>query len=115
MIAEKVNYKTIKNAFKVPKLSTEPYMPAKTYTKAVPNDTITLNNFSADFKSLRSFSTDESKVIIFEFATSSTIMFEVIKGDIPSSIKVPLLEARITLIQYRGSASDVLKTPYKGI
>jgi len=43
------------------------------------------------------------------------IIEDVTMGEIPSSISVPLLEARITLSQYRGSAPSYLIVPYKGI
>jgi hypothetical protein len=36
-------------------------------------------------------------------------------GEIPSSIKVPLFEAKITLSQYKGSDPSDLMIPYKGI
>jgi hypothetical protein len=43
------------------------------------------------------------------------IMDEVTSGEIPNSIKVPLLEARMTLSQYKGSEPSDLTMPYRGI
>ena len=42
-------------------------------------------------------------------------MPEVIIGEIPNSIRVPRLDARITRIQYKGSALFDCNIPYKGI
>ena len=114
-MAANVNYNTIISALKTPIYSTLPYIPAKTYPNAVPKDTIIDNNFSILSKSFLSYGTDLSKAIILELATSSTIMFDVIRGDIPSSINEFLFDAKTTLIQYRGSAPVDTYTPYKGI
>lgn len=43
------------------------------------------------------------------------IMPEVMIGEIPSSIRVPLLEAKIVLKRYIGSVSLALTIPYRGI
>jgi hypothetical protein len=43
------------------------------------------------------------------------IIDDVTMGVIPSSIRVPLLEARMTLIQYSGSAESEDMMPYSGI
>jgi hypothetical protein len=48
-------------------------------------------------------------------ASSCIIMPDVTIGEIPSSIRVPLLDAKITLIQYNGSLESDDMIPYSGI
>ena len=48
-------------------------------------------------------------------AKSYITMPAVTVGEIPNSISVPLLDARITLSQQKGSADAVETIPYKGI
>jgi len=53
--------------------------------------------------------------INFVPAITYIIIEEVIKGEIPNYIKVPLLEAIITLIHWKGSPPWATTTPYNGI
>lgn len=98
-IEAKVNYNINNSPFTVPIYEIGPYIPDTTYPRAVQNATMKLNNFSAASYSILSYSIDGLYSIILELAKNSTIIDDVIKGEIPNSINVPLLLANIFLIK----------------
>ena len=56
-----------------------------------------------------------SQSINLDPASNCIIIPDVTIGEIPNSIKVPLLEANIALSQYKGSEAPDLYIPYNGI
>lgn len=112
---EAVSWMMISIAFPTPISDMQPYAPDQVYAKASPNARMMARTFCEPQQSLASCGLWRSREMMPVPISSCRIHPAEMTGDSPSSISVPLLEARMTLIQQKGSLPYDLRTPQMGI
>ncbi len=95
----KVSWSTIKIAFPAPIADKSPYIPDQVYANPWPNAIKTPTNFCAPSYNYFYYRMLWSTFINLAPDSNCMIIDAVTIGEIPSSINVPRLEARIALIQ----------------